>query len=316
MAGFRRWYRRRYPTLYRRYRRRYRRYRRRYVNGSSRSSIRLKVPIHDVDAFTQNANDVGTTVAAICPWTNSIARTSALNSPLYRNYCNLYDEVKCIGMKIKINVSSQVGGSDIPSLQIFTAFDRRYGHTDSAPNYQALKTYATYQVATAVNNSVAKLERSIYASDLLEKAQWHDCSLSLTGAYYDDDAYKDSGSNPNFFVPSLFLCFAIPQTTAQTVVRCTYDIMYYFAFRNPKYGGSSSPSKLDVETLSYSTRSIDPSLGDGEALMDDDGDDVDEEPPPAAVPAADSAPAPRRVRHAIPPIVVGPLSARSSRKNV
>ena len=154
MAGFRRWYKRRYPTRYRRYRRFYRRsYARKYANGSSRSQIRLKVPITYNGTLTQAANTQGTTIQAVTPWKTTAVK--AIDSQLYRNYCNLYEEVKSIGMKINVSVASQVGGSDIPSLQILTSFDRRWSSQEAAPSYAEMKVYSTYSVANAVNNSIA-----------------------------------------------------------------------------------------------------------------------------------------------------------------
>lgn len=242
-----RFYRRRWRPR-RRYRRWFRRRFRRFVNGTSKSTVRLKVPISVTHDYIQQANQTISGGYTIQPWANSNASSSALSSQLYRTYCSLYDEVKCIGMKIKLNVSSPVGGSDIPSLQIWTAFDRRWAAGDT-PNISELKTYSTYQCATAVNNSVAKLERSIYASDLLEKAQWHDCSLSLASGVYSDSAYVAAGANTNFFCPAFISALSIPNTTALTTVHTTLDIMYYFAFRNPKFGAASGASKLEVETL-------------------------------------------------------------------
>lgn len=239
------------------------------MNGSSRSTIRIKVPVSYTQAFTQDANTQGTNVHRICPLSASSFYPSALNSALYRTYCNLYDEVKVVGMKVQLNVSSQVGGNDIPSLQIYTAFDRRNAYDEARPTFSDLKTYSTFAVATAVNNSVAKLQRSLYASDLLEKAQWHDCSLSLAGGVYEDDAYKTSDNNPNFFIPAMFICMAIPNVTVQTTVNATVDVMYYFSFRNPKYGASAAAKqRLEVENLDVRVAPGDPGDADDPGLMD------------------------------------------------
>lgn len=285
MAYYRRRYRRYRPRRY--VRRWFRRRFRRFVNGSSRSMIRLKVPCTGSFTWTQAADTQGTTVTRFSPFVPSSSVISPLHTGLYRAYCNLYDEVKCIGMKLKLSVSSAVGGSDIPSLQIYTAFDRRFGVGDDVPTFAQLKEYSTYMVATAVNNSVAKLERSCYASDLLEKAQWHDCSLDLSAGTYSDKAYTAAGANPNFFCPAAFIAMAIPDKTNEIAVTGTVDIMYYFAFRNPKYGGTSSNSKFETTVLDR--RSVD----NGDTLDLDEEEMVDA-PPPAATAAADPDP-PRRV---------------------
>ena len=251
------------------FKRNFRRYARRYINGSSKSTVRVKIPMQDYASFNQAAGTVGTGIGAICPFAPSNWNSSPLNSGLYQTYCNLYDEVKCIGMKVKVNVTSQVGGQDIPSLQIYTAFDRRRGTAEASPTYAEMKTYSTFQVATAVNNSVAKLTRSIYAGDLLEKAQWHDCTLATNAGVKSDAAYTAAGDNPNFFVPGFYIAFAVPGLGAGVgaTVNCTYDIMYYFAFRNPKWGGSAGNSKLEIESVEGTRRNLSP----------DDDDDVDME---------------------------------------
>ena len=152
MAGFRRWYRRRYPQRYRRYfRRYYRRYRRRFVNGSSRSSVRLKVPVIGTFAITRAANTHGTAFARFCPFDpygGGYNAQSALGSELYRIYCDLYDEVKCIGMKVKINICNQIGGTDIPSLEIYTALDRRYGNGEANVTFDNVRKFSTFSMTT------------------------------------------------------------------------------------------------------------------------------------------------------------------------
>lgn len=152
-------------------------------------------------------------------------------------------------MRVKFNVISAVGGADIPSLKIYTAFDRRFGNTEPAPSAADMQTYSTYSCAQAVNNSVAKLKRSCYASDLLENAQWHDSDLTEAAGVYTDTAYVAAGRNPNFFTPALFITCQVPTQTQQVTINYTAEITYYFSYRNPKYGGTAGSSKLETETL-------------------------------------------------------------------
>ena len=319
--------RRRYP-----YRRRYRRsYARKYVNASSRSQVRIKTAVESNFTLSSGTASGPGAVKEICPLLSSApdngAVSSALRSPLYRTYCALYEEVKIIGFKTQISIASAIGGSDIPSLQIYTAFDRRHGANEAIPTAAEIKNSSSYLVATALNNNVAKLTRSIYASDLLEKAQWHDCTLGLAGGIYSDTAYVASGANPNFFVPELAICFQSP-TLAQAVdVKVNASTVFYFAFRNPKYGAGATGS-AKVQSLGGVFH--DPSAPDG----DGDVDDVamrDVAPAAAAAAAAavedpieddqmvvnveheptqlDVAP----VRHAVARINPGPLAAGEKR---
>lgn len=240
---YRRGYRRprRYPRRY------YRRSNtRRFINGSSRSQCRVKVPISV--AFEQpNVGLSGAVYSkAFSPFVTSANPFSAVTSPLYKQYCNLYDEVKCIGGKVVISIGTPVGGSAVPSLTVVTAWDRRLTKDDatSPPSFDDLMNYSTQQKAVAVNNSIAKLKRSCYASDLLEKAQWHDCTLTTVSSFTTDEAYQ-STSNVNFFAPGMWLG-ASQSGSSSATISYQADIVWYFAFRNPKYGGSVAPSRGNV----------------------------------------------------------------------
>ena len=265
----RRYYRRRPKRYVRRY---FRRRFRRFVNGSSKSMCRVKIPVQTTIQAVQAANTQGTGVMYYSSFSDSNSWGSPLSSSLYRIYANLYDEVKCIGMKFKLNVSNPIGTSEIPSLQIYSAFDRRCGKGEDAPTFAELKTYSTAAVATAVNNSVAKVVRSIYASDLMEKAQWHDCTVKVDNGVYYDVAYNAAGPNPNFFVPALILAFNVPNAPADQsqTIKATVDITYYYAFRNPKYGaGAANRAEVPVRQV---------------AAMADGDDDLDVEDVIAAHP--------------------------------
>lgn len=244
-------YSRRYNRFYRRYYGRYgrRSYARKYVNASSRSSVRIKTTVESNLTMTSGTATAPGNVKEISPLLNSAAdddtKCSALRSPLYRTYCSLYEEVKIIGFKTQISIASAIGGSDIPSLQIYTAFDRRRGSTEAAMTADEIKQSSSYLVATALNNNVAKLTRSIYASDLMEKAQWHDCTLQVSDSVYSDRAYVAAGYNPNFFIPTMGVCLQSPTLAEAVNVKVNVSTIFYFAFRNPKFGASASAAKIE-----------------------------------------------------------------------
>ena len=100
---------------------------RRYINGSTKSIVRLRVPLTINGSATQAANADTTEFKSVCPWLPDNSSSSVLNSGLYQTYCQLYEEVKCVGMKVVVSVTSAVGGSDIPSLQFLSGVDRKYG---------------------------------------------------------------------------------------------------------------------------------------------------------------------------------------------
>lgn len=301
MARFYRRYRRYRPRRY--VRRWFRRRFRRYVNGSSKSTVRLKVPVSQVMSFPITVVDDGqghisvtpSPAALITPWmpvsqAGAVPVCNVLSSPLYQAYCNLYEEVKCVGMKAQFSVSTQIGGSVLPSLEIQTSFDRRLCRNDAVnpPTYANMKTYSTFNSAIAINNSIAKLSRSAYASDLMEKASWHDCTISDQGI---DAAYSGTQNNVPFFSPGLWIAMTSPTPPVATLsVSVSVEVMFYFAFRNPKFGGTTSGSNKLLD------------LGDLR-LMDEggnvDGDAMDDDPfarmdaaPPANLQAEQPAPAP------------------------
>ena len=293
------------------YRRRYRRYRprryvrrwfkrrfRRYVNGSSKSTLRVKTAVEytgQLDSGHGNTLGPVGTIKCFRPAPTASPAPYVLSSPLYRTYCNLYEEVKCIGMKINLSISSIVGNATLPSLQIYTAWDRRSGASEAPYTSDEIKNSSTYNVATALNNNVAKLTRSLYASDLMEKAQWHDCSYSTVGSNYQDDAYVSSAANPNFFSPAFYFCFGSPSLAASVSVNYTISVVYYMAFRNPKFGAGSSGTKLiDEGPRSVLSRGPD---ADGDVDDDmaveqedlDDAGDMDDGPAVSAATAASSS---------------------------
>lgn len=286
-----------YSRSYRRYRRRPRRYIRRYfrrrfrrfINGSSKSTVRMKTSVEGNFKITSGAHGaVGAASEAIIAFARSNAPANAmsvLNSPLYRTYTNLYDQVKCIGMKVSVSIVDAIGGSDIPSVQIYTSWDRQKLGNEAAPSGTELKNSSTYNVATALNNNVAKITRSLYASDLMEKAIWHDCTLSHhAGAdppdpadpeYWSDPVYAAAASLP-IFSPAFYMAIATPTLEAAKQVSVACSVVYYMAFRNPKFGASAG---LTVRQDLGARRLVRPDA--------DDGDDLG--PPPAQRQAVASA---------------------------
>lgn len=315
---------------YRKYRRFYRRYRRsyarRYVNASSRSTVRMKTTVTSAGSVQAGygASATGAAVNYFQPLNGTNDSNSAANSPLYRTYCNLYEEVKMIGAKVNLSIVSAVGGSDIPSVQIYTAWDRKHGFGEAAFNALDIKNAATSNVATALNNNVAKLTRSCYASDLIEKATWFDASLDSANSYRNA-AWTTAAANPNMFCPAFFYFFNCPSLGANKNIDLAISITYYFAFRNPRFGGSGSAKMTNLGARSVFPDG-DGDIDDGGDMVEveelDDGGDMDDggaaggdpDPPGAATSAADPNPStvPTKRNSAI---VVQPSSKRSRSLN-
>ena len=273
-------YRKYYRSKYKRYYRKKWRYAYRsgFINGSSKSQIKIKIPISWSTGINKPAGAANTNVALLSqPWRSSGYAYSAISSELYRTYTQLYEEVRCIGTKLRIAITTPIGGSDIPSLKIYTAWDRRLAGNEmsSPPTFEQLQKYATSNVVTAVNNSVAKMKRSLYASDLIERAQWHDCTLiTQQDNTIADNATISAQNNPNFFSPGLWIAFETPGVTAAKTINFSVDYTYYFAFRNPKYGMSAGAAK------SAEMRAIEMPEGvirEREELPDEDIEDEEDE---------------------------------------
>lgn len=278
MASYRRRYRR-----FRKYRRFYRRYKRpvsyarRYINSSSRSQVRVRVA---TDMIWQTNAGPSTAVAAITPLATgdqtdgtSIALHS---SPLYRQYCALYDEAKIIGMKVNIATVTPVGTVTVPSLTFHTSWDRHKYYNEDLPTIAQLRANSSHMQTIALNNNVAKITRSIWASDLLEHATWFQTKLKI-GAQdsYHNDQYEHAGNNFQPFHPSLNWYVTVNGIGAAATVALTFafSIVYYVAFRNPKFGGAGggrSTALLDsVRGVPYDGDDAD---GDTDMLLDaDDG---------------------------------------------
>ena len=301
-------YGKRYYRRYRKYRRFYRRYRRnysrRYVNASSRSSVRMKTATNWTFPVTAGYGDAGTgaVVQTTLPLNSAVGDPNAVtNAPLFRVYCNLYEECKMIGARINLAIVSAVGGTDIPSLQIYTAWDRKRGFGEPAFSVADIKNASTSAVSTALNNNVAKIVRSCYASDLMENCTWFDSALDSSNGNRNI-AWVTAGTNPNMFCPSFSFYLNCPSKGATTSVNVSMSVVYYFAFRNPRFGGSGSAKSIDLGPRAAS----DPDAGgdaDGGNMVDhedlaDDPDMIDSDEDDGALHGAGAIAAAIRGAHA------------------
>lgn len=303
--------RRRY-NRYRRYRRWYKRKYRRFANGSSRSRVRIKVPVQFNVALSVPANASASNVLTVCPFFNNATATAGTlseaavrgglaMSPLFVNYGNLYDSFKVDGMKVAVSITSPVGAGQgaFPSLSVYTAWDRKFDRSDFTtaadyPTVGQMRASSSFLASTAVNNSITKLKRSCYASDLFEKASFIDChganlanqSIAGVGAqtlsvFTSTAAALEAAISTPAFCP----CFMFGVDTGSSIdaanarpVTLIVEVMYYVTFRNPKYGGAAASAKIDA---------IERSIPLDDGGFDDDGDLDDDGGPPAASAAAE-----------------------------
>lgn len=78
-------------------------------------------------------------------------------------------------------------------------------------------------------------KRYFTARDLIERIQYHDCTLARAGHGFYDEAVESDEFNINFFSPCLYFMIHTPVTfAAVTQIPVNVRCVYYFTFRNPK----------------------------------------------------------------------------------
>ena len=252
-------YRRR--TGFARYRRRYSGYRRRYYRRrtsaggslSSRSRLRIRVPAQRVVTLTIPSESTDSDVATANPFFEQLndrpqCVCSAVGMPLYQAYTGLFDQVKCDGVVTKVAVVSPIGsGAALQALQLLIAYDRQgtINETINSPaavTVSSLYNMSSVQIRSAINNSVAKTARSCWASDIQERTVFHDCTIAVTQdkkVIYDQD-YNSDRQVAAYFVPLTYIGIrnAAAAATSSTSVQILIEQVYYFTFRNPKFGAA------------------------------------------------------------------------------
>ena len=301
-------YRRRYGRRYSRYRRygSYSRYRRRRYGTSStatnRGRIRVRVPIQQVVTMTIRANGTDSDVLTSTPY-GSRPRAApqvvcgAVATPLYRAYANLYDQVKCDGVVTNLSIISPIGGgasAAASALQVIIAYDR-CGTYDEAydPNnpltVSSLFSYSSAVARSAINNSVAKMSRSCWASDLQERTTFHDSSITVDGTNtVTDTDYLSNTQKVGYFAPLTLVGLRLPAAApvADLAIQVLLEQTYYFTFRQPKFGGdpsATSNTRMTSIPITMDTDLAAPAAA--AAAMDDDGG-LDDEDAAAAAPAS------------------------------
>lgn len=234
--------------------------------NSSRSSCSVVIPVEQVCSANMNAGSVTTDVIVINPWIHLPVQTNfslprcypggMVNSDLYRRYIGLYDEVKLRGITMDISFANAVGaGGNFNAVTVVTAWDRKGSKADTAtsatyPDVNVVEQNGSCVKNTFVNNSIGRLSRSIWARDLMEKANWIDASnvaASVAVSGYTasncvvNEQWNDANTNVNFFAPT-FMMFVRSQNAPASVQQCNFlvSIKYYVEFRNPKFGASGS----------------------------------------------------------------------------
>lgn len=263
---------RKYRRFYRRFGRAYGKYTRKYINGTSRSTVRAKIGLQLTSTFNCTPS---TPVGVIDPLAPGVpGGLTLLSSELFRNYAALYDEMKIIGARISMAVVTPVGTVTHPAIEFHTAWDRHRHYQEVLPPASEIVARSSHMQTIAINNNVAKISRSLFASDLFENACWMQSHFT-----YNDDAheyrhtqYVHAGANFNAFNPALTFYMTVLNTDIDTTCTIAFSAVFYVAFRSPRYGGggdvrsaqmrlaplpSESNGDGDVDQPSMASESVD-----------------------------------------------------------
>lgn len=294
--------RRRYGRRYSRSRRygAYSRYRRRRSGASStassRARCRVRVPVQQLVSLTISAKSVDSDVLTSSPYMYAApsaprAVCAAVTQPLYLAYTGLYDQVKCDGVVSTVSIVTPIGGtSSTGAIQVIMAYDRMASRMElisEATTLAQLFNHSSSVSRSAITNSVAKMSRSCWASDIQERTVFHDSHVSASQNAAQDDDYFSTQNKINYFAPMTMLGVRLASAapSADLTIQVLLEQTYYFTFRSPRYGGDpSATASIKSSPLTLNARRDTRSL-DREADMDDDGG-LDDEAAQAAQPAA------------------------------
>ena len=115
---------------------------------------------------------------------------------------------------------------------------------------------SSYSFRNVINNSVAKITRSVWATDLTERVSFVDTLLGAGGAGTGVAApgtylraWRDGALSGSFFRPAIYIT-AAPATAAgaQRTITFLVELAGYFTFRCPKYTSSGSSKQAEEFT--------------------------------------------------------------------
>ena len=167
---------------------------------------------------------------------NRVVSGGLLSSSLYRLYSTLYDEVKVRGVQYQLTFTKPSSmASGITTCDVLTLMDRRYGNGEDVRTDVNMVTASTSAPITFTDYRVPIVRRYYAARDIIERVQYHDCTLKTRNNYDYDYAYEAAGPNPNFFSPCFQFCLLLPVAFEQDLlVPVNIRVTYYVTFRNPK----------------------------------------------------------------------------------
>lgn len=291
LAGRR--YRRGYPRYYRRNWSRwpYRSWRRGVHSSQVAGNRRFNVVIPVQDAFSMEVDSTSffSNVHGISPYyhnsndtVNSWRMTHGAMpmSELYRVYTQLYDEVKVNSVSVKFELMNGIGiGGTVPALKFITSWDRDASMDEvvalnGVPTAEQMTTGSESQSVLISNTSAQKIYRYNRATDLMEKCNFHDCTLTRSGTVIADKIFASgSGLNRIGYCPTCFFVIntAIkPETGQKFVFNISVEVKYNVTFRNPKFGLAAGAAKSVGDEKSGESEFDDETIKKLKALLHED----------------------------------------------
>jgi len=333
MARFR-W--RRYRRGYRRYPRRFRRrgYRRgRVINRSPRSRVKVNFMVESFVDLAWPSNNATSSQLYISPFYQNVSAAadkyvgmfpcSLVSQASYLTFASCYEQCRLIGCKVIITVNTPIGASqNFTDVTMYSAIVRQFSLYDLEHNmipWQTLGASASSKRVTFVNNTVNKLGRACYASDLQERIDFVDSGSTypygteVTPGYHDHTQLNnqdiacltcqtDTDSNvvhPKFCPVFVFQGNTSDVRASSRTLKLLVRVTGTFEFRGPRFGQATlgaakvAPAAVDSKIPPpEGGNDMDVVLPDDptqpttkRAKLDDHDDDQclpeDERPPPA-----------------------------------
>ena len=263
---------------YRRYPRRLRRrgYRRsRVINRTSRSRVKLNFTAEQYLNLTWKANDSLSPQIYLSPFYQNIAPNPAPNFAInffpcsivghhpYRTFARCYEQVRCCSFKAFLTVTTPVGASQsFNDVTMYSMIERQFSLYDMEHNlfdWNSIGWSSSAKRVTFLNNTINKVGRACYASDLQERTDFVDAT-PMDRSTEITPGYPDGTQQPNQFINSLqcqcdeqsnvcypkfcpIICFQGNTADVRNQDRpfkVMVRIACCFEFRGPRFGNSTN----------------------------------------------------------------------------
>lgn len=319
---------------YRRYPRRFRRrgYRRgRVINRSPRSRVKVNFMAESFIDLAWPANSPTSSQVYISPFYQNITAVAAryagmlpaslVSQASYLTFASCYEQCRLVGCKVIITVNTPIGASqNFTDVTMYSAIVRQFSLYDMEHNmipWQTLGASSSSKRVTFVNNTINKLGRACYASDLQERIDFVDSGSTypygteITPGYHDHTQLNDQSiacltcqtdTDSNVVHPKFCPMFVFQGNTSDVrnssrTLKLLVRLTGTFEFRGPRFGQASA---YGAKVAPAADAKIPPPEGGGDmdivlpddptqptvkrAKLDDHDDDVclpeDERPPP------------------------------------